>query len=71
MIYRRRDMEALMAELRRRGNTVLQDFSGALDSHVLDAFVDVPPYTHDPHLKLALARFTATSVGLVVQRRSD
>ena len=48
-------MEALIAELRRRGHTVLQDHSVAVDSHFLDAFVDVPPYTHDPHLKLALA----------------
>ena len=68
VIYRRRDMEALIAELRRRGHTVLQDFSVAVDSHVLDAFVDVPPYTHDPHLKLALAGSTATSDGLVASR---
>jgi Methyltransferase domain len=64
VIYRQRDIEALAADLRSHGHLVELDFNrGVLPA---DYHVDVPPYTHDPHLKLHLMGYTTTSIGLVV-----
>lgn len=64
-IYRRQDMERLIAELRDQGHEVfplnLNPGSSRLDEHV-----DLPPYKASPHLKLAIDRYLCTSVGLVV-----
>jgi len=67
VIYRRRDLEALIERLRARGHAV-SPLRIAPDSHPMDGWVDIPPYSDDAHLKLALGRFTATSVGLVIRR---
>ena len=67
VIYRRQDIERLIARLRDRGHLV-DELRVAPDSHPLDFFVDVPPYSQDPHLKLSLMGFTSTSVGIVVRR---
>ena len=67
VIYRRRDVEALVDRLRARGHHVepldLDPGTGLLDRHV-----DVPPYLDEPHLRLRLERYTCTSVGLIVTR---
>lgn len=66
VIYRQRDIEDLVADLRSQGHLVEVDFDrGSLP---VDYHVDIPPYTHDPHLKLHLMGFTTTSLGLVVRR---
>ena len=67
VIYRRQDIERLIERLRNRGHCV-DELRVAPDSHPLDFFVDVPPYSQDPHLKLSLMGFTSTSVGIVVRR---
>jgi hypothetical protein len=67
VLYRKRDMLELVNRLRERGHEV-ETFSVAPDSHYLDGYVDVPPYADNPHLKLALAGYTTTSVGIVVRR---
>lgn len=65
-LYRQKDIEALAADLRSHGHAITLDFNrGALP---LDYHVDVPPYTHDPHLKLHLFGHTTTSMGVVVRR---
>ena len=69
VIYRKRDFEAMVQRLRDRGHEV-QPFTIAPDSHYLDGFVDVPPYSQDPHLKLQLEGYVTTSAGIVVRRRS-
>ena len=66
VIYRRQDIEHLIAELRGRGHEV-DDFRLAPDSLAIDGFVDTPPYA-GPHLKLQLGQYAATSVGLVIRR---
>ena len=68
-IYRRRDMEQLIVELRDRGHQV-EPLRIAPDSLVVDGYVDLPPYS-GPHLKLFGDGFVATSVGLVITRRRD
>jgi SAM-dependent methyltransferase len=65
VIYRQRDIEELVDDLRSRGHSVVADFDRG--HQLADYHVDVPPYTHDPHLKLHLMGFTTTSVGIVVR----
>ncbi len=67
VIFRRRDFEELIGRLCDRGHLV-KPFAIAPDSHYYDFHVDVPPYTHNPHLKLLLGKYVTTSAGLVVQR---
>jgi hypothetical protein len=67
VLYRRRDMEELVQRLRDRGHQV-EDFRIGPLAHALDFHVDVPPYTGDVHLKLRLAGYACTSVGIVVRR---
>ena len=67
VIYRRRDMEQLVTRLRERGHRV-EPFVIGPTAHQLDYHVDVPPYAHDVHLKLLLAGYVTTSVGIAVQR---
>lgn len=69
VIYRRRDLEGLIERLRSRGHEVTP-LRIAPDSHPMDGWVDIPPYSSDAHLKLALGQFTCTSVGLIVRRKS-
>ncbi|MCG5495849.1 hypothetical protein [Ectothiorhodospira variabilis] len=66
-IYRRKDIEALIAELRQRGYSVV-DFSVAPDTHEVDQYVDTPPFSPHGHLKLMLEDYAATSMALVIQR---
>jgi hypothetical protein len=67
VLYRRRDIEEFVQEMTERGHKVEQ-FSIAPDTHSLDSYVDVPPYAHNPHLKLRLMGYVTTSVGLVITR---
>ncbi len=34
----------------------------------LDRMIDLPPYSNDPHLKLALLRWVSTSFGMIVRK---
>ena len=66
VIYRRRDIEDLVSRLRRSGHKIRVDYSfGQMPA---DYNVDVPPYTHDVHLKLHLMGHTTTSIGLVIRK---
>jgi hypothetical protein len=67
VLYRRRDIIELIERLRAKGHEV-RPFKQAPDAHVLDYHVDVPPYTHDPHIKLDMSGYVTTSVGVVVRR---
>lgn len=67
VIYHRRDLEELIARLTERGHKVDTLKIGPA-AHALDFHVDTPPYAHFPHLKIHLAGYTTTSVGLVIRR---
>lgn len=67
VLYRRCDLEALVARLRAHGHAV-QPFSVAPDAHFCDAFVDVPPFSNDVHLKALIQSYVCTSAGIVVRR---
>lgn len=67
VLYRRKDIEALIRTLEERGHTV-DPLIVAPDALVIDGYVDTPPYAAPPHLKLALEGHVTTSVGLVIRR---
>jgi hypothetical protein len=67
VIFRRKDLEELVDRLQARGHMV-ELFNIGPTAHALDYHVDVPPYSHDLHLKLLLAGYVTTSVGIVVRR---
>ena len=67
VIYRKQDIESLADRLRSRGHSV-DPIVIAPHVHPLDFHVDVPPFSHDPHLKLVLSEYVCTSIGLVIRR---
>jgi 2-polyprenyl-3-methyl-5-hydroxy-6-metoxy-1,4-benzoquinol methylase len=67
VLFRRRDLDRLQEELRSLGHH-MQPLHLDPGSAVLDQYVDMPPYRSDRHLKLALGRFVATSVGVIIQK---
>ncbi len=67
VLYRRRDMQELIKRLKDRGHEV-DELRVAADAHPLDYYVDLPPYKHQPHIRLMLDKYVATSVGIVVRR---
>lgn len=67
VLFRRRDFEQLARDLTTRGHAVAPLNFDAGD-HPLDAHVDVPPYSSDNHLKLALAQYVSTSFGIIIRK---
>ena len=67
VLYRKCDILELIRTLERAGYEV-----SALNlnpgSRELDCYVDRPPYSSEPHLKLMLDRFVFTSLGLIIRR---
>jgi hypothetical protein len=68
VIFRKRDIEELVKILRDRGHET-SVIKVAPDTTVIDGFVDIPPYTHNPHLKLQLDGYVTTSIGIIVRRK--
>ncbi len=69
VIFRQRDIEKVIAEIRADGHFVAEpDYS--LGWMPYDYKVDIPPYTLDPHLRLKLGDFVCTSIGLLIQKKS-
>lgn len=66
-IYRKRDIESLIKQLRERGHIVSELLIAPI-SHPLDNHVDLPPYKQEIHIKLKLADYVCTSLGILVQR---
>ena len=67
VIYRRRDIDELVLRLRDAGHQVKVNYN--FGDQPADYNVDVPPYTHDVHLKLHLMGHTTTSIGLVIRKK--
>lgn len=65
VLFRKQDIRMLARMLKARGHTVLplNFYEGATE---VDAFVDVPPYCNDPHLRLQIDKYKSTSIGLAV-----
>jgi hypothetical protein len=69
-IYRKRDVEALKARLTTAGHDVLP-LPIVIGPTPTDTHFDLPPFKHDPHLKLQLSDYICTSYGLVVRKALD
>ncbi|MES3151440.1 hypothetical protein [Sphingomonas faeni] len=67
VLFRRRDIERLAVDLASRGHLVAQ-IKYDLGNTQHDDYVDVPPYSNDNHLKLALGKYVTTSFGIIVRR---
>ena len=67
VIFRQRDLEALAARLTAAGHQVAP-FDWRRGERPLDRYIDVPPFTGEPHLRLLLDGYAATSVGLIVRK---
>ncbi len=70
VIYRYRDIEKIVAELRNEGHFVEEtDYSiGGLPE---DFMVDLEPHKQDVHLKLQVDKYVVTSIGLIIQKKKD
>jgi len=67
VLFRKQDFEALAARLRAKGHEVAEMDWNAGEGPV-DRYLDMPPYRHDPHLKMMLMGFTTTSIGVIVRK---
>ncbi len=67
VLYRRSDIDMIRARLEKAGHSV-RSITIPYASSAIDKHVDFPPYSHNPHLKLSLMNYVATSIGIVVQR---
>lgn len=67
VIYRRRDIDELISRLRAKGHKVRIKYH--FGNQPADYNIDIPPYTHDVHLKLHLMGHTTTSIGLVIRKK--
>lgn len=70
VLYRRRDLEALSAELDAAGHQVAA-LTLEAGRGVLDEYIDVPPYVDQPHLKIWVKSHATTSVALVVRAGAE
>ncbi|HEX6390018.1 MAG TPA: class I SAM-dependent methyltransferase, partial [Solirubrobacteraceae bacterium] len=67
VVYRKRDLLPLRERLEAAGHEVAAfDFDPG--DGLLDRYVDIPPYSHDPCLRFLYASYTLTSVAIVVRR---
>lgn len=66
-LFRKSDFKRLAQELRAAGHHVapLCFYPG---SHPLDQHIDLPPETHDPHLRVEICGYATTSFGIIVTK---
>lgn len=67
VLFRRRDLDAFVAEMQAAGHKVSSIVVPA-QAGIADGFVDVAPYRDEPHLRLRLKDFVTTSVGLIIEK---
>jgi hypothetical protein len=70
VVFRMRDLESLVKELRRKGHFV-EELDYSLGGLPEDFDVDVYPHNQKTHLKLQLNEFVVTSIGLIIQKKKS
>lgn len=68
VIFRMSDIDQLVEELRSEGHYV-EELDYSLGGLPEDFAVDVHPYGEEPHLKLQICEYVATSIGIIIQKR--
>lgn len=66
VIFRRRDIEEMVAELSKEGYRIKIDYTAGTGQ--FESYVDLPPYTNPVHLRLMLGQFVSTSIGLIIEK---
>lgn len=66
VLYRRKDIEELVQTLKNKGYSIEIDYS--VGNGPIESYVDVPPYTHFPHLRLKIYQYVSTSLGLIIKK---
>lgn len=67
-VYRRHDIEELVADVEAAGHTV-EPIDWTQGSGLAETVVDLPPWGRgEPHVRLLLGEFECTSIGLLIQR---
>lgn len=69
VLFRLRDIERLVSELRSAHHAISIDF--AEGQGFADGFVDLPPYKQEVHLRLQIAQYKVTSIGLIITRAAE
>ncbi len=67
VLYRPRDLEQLIAELRADGH-IVKELPIRPGLSYIDGFIDVPPHTTNAFIKLTIGQYISTSVGIVIQK---
>lgn len=70
VLYRYRDIENIVSELRKEGHFV-EELDYSLGGLPQDFQVDIQPHRQDVHLKLQIDRFVVTSIGLIIQKKNS
>jgi len=65
-IFRKCDIETIIHNCRQQGYNVSINWD--FGTSFTDYHIDVPPYKHNPHLKLKIADYTVTSIGLIITK---
>jgi 2-polyprenyl-3-methyl-5-hydroxy-6-metoxy-1,4-benzoquinol methylase len=66
VLFRKRDLEEIIATLRAQGHGVEVDWKDG--EGYADKTVDLPPYKQHVHLKIQMEQYVVTSFGLIVQK---
>lgn len=67
VVFRNRDIEAIVSELRREGHFV-EELDYSLGNLPEDFAVDFLPHRQNTHLKLQIGDYIVTSIGLIIQK---
>lgn len=65
VLFRKKDIEEVATRLGQRGCAI--DLDWEIGTGSADRYVDVHPYLHIPHLKVALGGYVSTSIGLIIE----
>ena len=67
VLFRKRDIQDIARRLTRDNHRIDLDFT--LGTGIADDFIDIPPYSHHHlHIKLIVANFVTTSIGLIIEK---
>lgn len=66
VLYRCKDIEEMIQHLKEDGHHIVMDWDAG--AGFADGFIDVPPYKHETHLKLEIANYVVTSIGLIIRK---
>jgi hypothetical protein len=68
VIYRQRDIERIVSELREQGHFV-EELDYSLGGLPQDFNVDIFPHKQDIHIKLQVNQYVVTSIGLIIRKK--